>query len=241
MTAITDVTQIPDYTQTEYNQCVEQAKTGQVDISLVDAALLQAVNSGKSFSEALSIVQSDLPKPAKPDLSLMVKLGNWTSLPAPGAVIMALITEISADQRQQNKEIMFAQTEAVVQSMMDEADKMREMALVQLVLGIVSAAVTIGGGIHQAKAAVTGDPTAAQAKGTAWGGCASIFNAASQFVGTQYQATFKELQADQEKMRAMRDSLKDINDGLKELIQRSLSSADSTQQSKNQAMTRILA
>lgn len=260
MSTITDVKQIPGFNQQQYEALVQQAKNQKVDISLVESSLLQAVNSGKSFDQAVSLVGKNLPKLAEPDLSLMVKLANWPAMPAPGAVVMAMITEFSAEQRQQNRELAWAETEAVVTSMKDQADKMRDMAITQFVIGLASAATTMAGGIAQAKMAASGMAQAkagsggkvgdgegmvisakAQGVGTAVGGGAKALDAANQFVGSMFQAEFKEMEADQEKMRAMRDSLKDLNDGLKELIQKSLSSAESIQQGKNQATTRILA
>ncbi len=251
MSTITDVRQIPGFDQQQYEALIRQAESQKVDISLVESSLLQAVNSGKSFDQAVSLVGKNLPKLAEPDLSLMVKLANWPALPAPGAVIMALITEVSAEQRQRNRELAWAQTEAVVDSMKNQADEMRKMAATQLVLGLASAATTIAGGVAQAKIAGggkgMGDGAAmlqsakAQGAGTAISGGAKIFDSASQFAGSMFQAQIKEMEADQERMRATRDSIKDLNDGLKELIQKSLSSAESIQQGKNQATTRILA
>jgi uncharacterized phage infection (PIP) family protein YhgE len=81
----------------------------------------------------------------------------------------------------------------------------------------------------------------AQGMGTAGGGGAKIADALSQYYGSMYQAEFKDMDADTERMRHMRDSLKELNDSLKELIQKSLSSMDSIQQSQNQALARILA
>lgn len=243
MSTITDVKQIPDFNQQQYDALIRQAASQKVDISLVDSSLLQAVNNGKSFDQAVSLAGKNLPKLAEPDLSLMVKLANWPALPAPGAAIMALITEISAEQRQQNRELARVATEAVVESMKDQADKMRDMAVTQLVLGLASAATTVAGGIAQAKVAGgAGDQaTKAQGVGTAVGGGAKALDAVNQFAGSMFQAEFKEMEADQERMRSTRDSLKELNDGLKELIQKSLSSAESIQQGKNQATTRILA
>ena len=241
MSNITDVKQIPGFNQQQNDALIQQAKNRSEDIGLVTASLLEAVNGGKNFDEALSMVTAELPKLAPPNAAVMVNLANWPAMPAPGAVIMALITEISAEQRQQNRELAWAQTEAVVESMKDQADKMRDMAIAQLVIGLASAATTMAGGIAQAKIAYSGDAIAAQGVGTAVGGGSKALDGVNQFVGSMFQAEFKEMEADQEKMRAMRDSIKDMNDGLKELIQKSLSSAESIQQGKNQATTRILA
>ena len=241
--SITDITQAPGFNQQQYEQLVQNAKTQKVDVNVVDMALLQAVNNGKSFDEALKLVTTELPKLAEPNYAALKSLGNWPALPAPGALIMSLITKMSAEQRQQNKELMWAQTEAVVESMKDQADKMRTMAAIQLAMGIVSSATNIAGGLAQAKMSwgATGNAIAAQGVGTAVGGGAKVFEAVGGYVGSMYQAEFKVMEADQEKMRSTRESMKSFNDALSELIQKSLSSQESIQQSKNQATTRILA
>lgn len=244
--SITDITQAPGFNQQQYEQLVESAKTQNVAATIVDSKLLEAINAGKSFDEALTMVSSDLPRLSKPNAQAFEQLKGWVALPAPGALVMSLITEISAQQREQNKQLMWAQTEAVVDSMKDQADKMRTMAGIQLALGIVSATINVAAGIAQAKVASgAGDgmvqAAKAQGVGKAVGGGAEIFGSINQFVGSMYQADFKEMEADQERMRTMRETMKDLNDGLKELIQKSLSSQENIQQSKNQATTRILA
>ena len=260
MTNFTDITKTPGFDQQQYNQLLESAKLQNVDVSLVDSKLLDAVNSGKSFSEALKIVSTELPTLAPPK-NPFEDLKGWIGTPAPGALVMALITQLSADQRAQNKEMMWAQTEAIQESMQDQAKKMRTMAAVQLALGIAASATTIAGGIAQGVVAgkSTGidtstdagkqlgsgmamlQSTKAQGIGTAIGGGAGLFSAGAQFAGSMYQAEFKEMEADQEKMRALKESMSSLNDGLKELIQKSISSQENIQQSKNQATARILA
>lgn len=255
MSTITDVKQIPLFTEHKdaYEALVKQAQSQKVDVSLVDAALLQAVNNGKTLEQALTLVQSNVPKLPAPDLSLKLQLANWSALPAPGAVIMALITEVSAEQRQQNRELAWEQTEAVVQSMKDQAEKMRSMARTQFGLALTSATLTVVSGLVQSAISLAGvsscsttneaQTIGALASGVGAGisGVGKMMDAGSQYEGSMYQAKAKEMEADQERMRAMRDSLKDLNDGLKDLIQKSLASAESIQQGRNQATTRILA
>ena len=244
--SITDITQAPGFNQQQYNQLLESAKSLRVDVSMVDSKLLAEVNNGKSFDEALKLLSSDLPKLASPNAYAFDQLKGWIGAPAPGALVMALVTELSAQQREQNREMMWAETEAIAKSMKDQADKMRTMAGIQLAMGLTSAAINIASGVAQAKIASgpgNGMLLAAKAQGVgkAIGGGAEVFGSINQFVGSMYQAKFKEMEADQEKMRTFRESLKDFNDGLKELIQKSLSSQESILQGKNQATTRILA
>ena len=244
--SITDITQAPGFNQQQYNQLLESARSLRVDVSMVDSKLLAEVNNGKSFDEALKLLSSDLPKLASPNAYAFDQLKGWIGAPAPGALVMALVTELSAQQREQNREMMWAETEAIAKSMKDQAKEMRTMAGIQLAMGLTSAAINIASGVAQAKIASgpgNGMLLAAKAQGVgkAIGGGAEVFGSINQFVGSMYQAKFKEMEADQEKMRTFRESLKDFNDGLKELIQKSLSSQESIPQGKNQATTRILA
>ncbi|MDR3054689.1 MAG: hypothetical protein LBU53_04720, partial [Zoogloeaceae bacterium] len=152
----------------------------------------------------------------------------------------------------QNQEVRQQQVDAVAASMKSEADKMRDMAATQLALGIASGVITIAGGAVQAgmagnaltKGLGSGDAmlanTQATGVGQAIGGGSGILNAISQFVGTQAQAEFKEMEADQEKMRAYGESVKSLDDGLKELIQKALEAQNAIQQTQNQARSRIL-
>jgi hypothetical protein len=122
----------------------------------------------------------------------------------------------------------------------------------QLVMGIVSGALTIAAGAIQtgfAAAALKPDLAAHQSQAIntegqgisqGFGGSGKILDSVSQYIATRYQAEFKEMEADQEKMRSMRDSLKDLDEALKELIQKSLAAQDSIQQAQNQARAKIL-
>lgn len=231
MSIYTDVTKVPGYNATQYEALVNNAETQGVDRARIDALLLSAVNDGKDFSQAVEQVISQIPNLKSPRNASLKFLGEWTGVPAPGTVIMALITEISAKNRQQNKELMWAQTEALVASINDQADTMKSMAWHQLAIGLVAAGTGIVGG------AMGGGMTMG---GAIMQGVTQGVGSARDFAGTMFQASMKSMEADQERMRATRDSLKDLNDGLKDLIQKSLSSADNIQQGRNQAMGRIL-
>jgi hypothetical protein len=246
---ITNVTQASGFNQAQYDALIQKASAQKVDPKLVDAQLLAALNAGSNFTDAVNSTQSGLPRLAQPNAQAVSQLANWTALPSPGALVMNIISKQAAEQRQQNKETQWAQTEAIAQSMQDEAGKMREMATKQLVLSMIGAAVTVAGGLAQAEMAnfsgaadaqATLQNTQATGVGQAVGGAGGLFSAISQYVGTMGQAEFKEMEADQERMRALRDSLKSLDDSLTELIQKSLSSADAIQQSMNQARAKIL-
>jgi hypothetical protein len=172
-------------------------------------------------------------------------LADWVALPSPGAVVMAFITADAAEQRKINRELVHQQTEAIAQNIELEAETMREKALVQLVLGIVSNVIKIGTGFAQmGVAGKAGDASLGGAKanavGSVGGGFSGIVDSVSQYEGTMYDARIKEMEADDERMRAARDALKDLNESLNALIEKSLSTADAIQQNMNQTNARIL-
>jgi hypothetical protein len=170
-----------------------------------------------------------------------------------GAVVMSLITKDAAEQRKINKEIKAAEAESTAQSIEEQAKEMREKAIIQLVLGVVSGAVTIAGGAiaaGKAGSALTKnlDPGAAALTNTkigaeqqAYGGVATITNAVSQFVGTKYDAKIKDLEAKEQRSRSTVENLKDFNDSLTELIRKTIQTAESIADSTNQARSKILA
>jgi cysteinyl-tRNA synthetase len=149
MSGISNITQAPGFDRQLYENLIQQAKTEKVDTGLVDSLLLQAINKGKSFDQALALVGSELPKLSNPTVASFALLKEWPGLPSPGALIMSVTTEYAAEQRRQNQELMWAETEAIAQSMKDQADEMRKAAVTQLVLGCVSGAVQIGVGAVQ--------------------------------------------------------------------------------------------
>jgi hypothetical protein len=247
----TSITSLPNFNQQAYEALLNQAHAQGVGATQVDNLLLEAVNTGQSFNQAVEQVGRNLPRLAPPNGADLARIAEFGVLPSPGALVMSLVTKFASEQREQNREIRHQMTENIVQSMHDEADKMREMAAIQLAMGIVSGALTIASGAIQtgfaASALKVGDAAQSQAinsKGQgisqSVGGFGGIMKSIGDYAGTMYQAEMKEMQADQEKMREMRDSLKDLDEGLKELIQKALSAQDSIQQAQNQARTKIL-
>ena len=254
MSQINSIQQAPDFNEQQYNLVIEQAKTQKVDTGLVDKLLLDAIKGGKSFDQALALVGSDLPKLSQPNAQAFAWLKDWTAIPSPGALIMSITTQFAAEQRQQNRELAWAETEAIVASMKNQAEEMREQAKIQLGLGIASGVISIGAGIFQiagsasAIKAAGDDMTKLQAANNKIMGISSIigsagkmFDSGSQYMGTMTQARLKDMDAEQEKMRAVRDSLRDLNDALRDLIQKSLSAQNDIQASTNQSRTKILA
>ena len=146
--------------QQVYNQLINDAGTVNVSRAAVDKELQVAMDAGLSFQEAAAQVRNDLPT-LTPPKSSSGALGAWVGVASPMASINALITEMSAEQRKENREVMKAQTDSIAMSMEQQADEIRKKAVAQLVCGVVSGmgAVQFGMGMKQLSA------TKGQAKG----------------------------------------------------------------------------
>ena len=191
--------------------------------------------------------------PAKASGWGSLTIDSFAATATPGSAIMALLTKNAAEQRQINKEVKAAEAESIAQTIEKQADEMREKALIQLILGVVSGAVTIAGGAFTAyKSGVAlgqgldaGQAALTNAKisgyGQAFQGSSSILGTVSQYIGTKYDAKIKEMDASIERSRSNVESLKDFNEARNELIRKSLSTAEAMQESANQARSKILA
>lgn len=232
--------------QQVYNRLISDAGTVNVSKAAVDKELQSAMDAGLTFQEAAAQIRNDLPS-LPPPSSGSASLGGWVGVASPMASINALITELSAEQRKENREVMKAQTDSIAASMEQQADEMREKAVTQLVCGVVAGTISItagslmiGGSLRGKLGSLTVDNTVGTALGNLGQGASGIASSVGQFLGTESDATIKEMEADQERMRASRDSLKSINDSLSELIQKSISTQDAIQQNMNQTRSRIL-
>ena len=134
--------------QQVYNQLINDAGTVNVSRAAVDKELQVAMDAGLSFQEAAAQVRNDLPT-LTPPKSSSGALGAWVGVASPRASINALITEMSAEQRKENREVMKAQTDSIAMSMEQQADEIRKKAVAQLVCGVVSGAINIGMGAVQ--------------------------------------------------------------------------------------------
>lgn len=134
--------------QQVYNQLINDAGTVNVSRAAVDKELQVAMDAGLSFQEAAAQVSNDLPTLTLPKSS-SGSLGGWVGVASPMASINALITEMSAEQRKENREVMKAQTDSIAMSMEQQADEIRKKAVAQLVCGVVSGAINIGMGAVQ--------------------------------------------------------------------------------------------
>jgi hypothetical protein len=182
-----------------------------------------------------------------------VTLGAYDGSATPGAAVMAILSKGAAEQRQINKEVRAAQSEATAKLIESQADDMRDKALVQLALSILAGAISIVSGAVAAgksgNAMLTkldsGQATLLNTKIGAeqqtYQGMGTLVNAYSQFVGSLYDTDIKKMDAEIERTRASSESLKDINEALTDLIRKCLSAAEAIEESANQARSKILA
>lgn len=107
-----------------------------------DKLLINLSQEGKlSFQDVTREVYDTLPKPL--DL-----IGCTSSItPSFGSTYLALITEMSSEERRQNAEMRALQTEEMVDKIQEQADTIRDKAIVQLVTGIVTGTLSIAQGV----------------------------------------------------------------------------------------------
>ncbi len=142
-----------DNLKTSYTQ-----STGKTE-SDFDALLLAASDNGKlSFRETVNEVRDLLPAPqtSSPYSTIGV-------LPSFGSTYLALITEMSSEERRRNAEMRALQTEEMVSKIEEQADTIREKAVAQLVTGIVTGAVSIAQGVATAAITAKGMASSEQA------------------------------------------------------------------------------
>ncbi len=257
--AITNVNQISGFNAAQYNQLLETAKSEYVSRDQIDQALLSAVNSGKTFEQALSAVTTSLPTLPPPIGTGALWDNGLEGLPSFSANYLAMIGDVASEQRRKSAEQRAMQTEIIVDKIKDQAEEMRSKAVFQLCMGIASGALSIAQGAMAFKMMSSGVSanaklTDAAAKGhadmllntkvqsfnAAAGGVNGMVGSISQAAGSFYDADIKLMDADIERARAQTDALKSLEDGLRELIQKMLSTMDSIQQNTNQTRTKIL-
>ena len=256
--AITNVNQISGFDAAQYNQLLETAKSEYVSSAQLDQALLAAVNSGKTFEQALSTVTTSLPTLPPPIGTGKLWDNGLDGLPSFSANYLALIGDVASEQRRKSAEQRALQTEIIIDTIKDQAQEMRSKAVFQLCMGIVSGALSIAQGAMAFKMMASGVSANAKLDATAKGhadmllntkvqsfnagagGVTGMVGSISQAVGSFYDADIKLMDADIERARAQSDALKSLEDGLRELIGKMLSTMDSIQQNTNQTRTKIL-
>lgn len=266
MTTISSqITNIQGYDASQYAALTETAEAQGVKTSVVDAALLSAIDQGKTFSEAVDSVTSDLPTLTQPSsVPTATTYYVCSGLPSPGAAMMATMVENTAEERRDNAELRIKQTDVIVEKMHDQADEMRKNAGKQLAMGIVSATINIAMGIGTLcmasatlKKANDCDVTDATGKkafdlqitkqqgfnssvGQIGSGVAGIVDSSAEYMDTMSQARIKDMDADIEQQQAFRDILQSLDEALSQQISKALSTMEAIQSDMNQTRTRIV-
>ena len=257
--AITNVNQISGFDAAQYNQLLETAKSEYVSSDQIDQALLAAVNSGKTFEQALSTVTTSLPTLPPPIGTGKLWDNGLQGLPSFSANFLALIGDVASEQRRKSAEQRALQTEMIIDTIKDQAQEMRSKAVFQLCMGIASGAMSIAQGVasfsmmssgvaKNSKIEIAADRshadmllnTKVQSFNSSAGGVSGMLGSINQAVGSFYDADIKLMDATIERARAQTDALKTMEDSLKELIGKMLSTMDSIQQNTNQTRTKIL-
>ena len=126
-----------DYMKTSYIK-----STGKTE-SDFEALVLSVSDNGKlSFMDVVDEIRELLPKPTG-----TLNASSLGAVPSFGSSYLALITELSSEQRRQNAEMRAMQTEEMASKIEEQADTIREKAIVQLVTGVVTGALSIAQGL----------------------------------------------------------------------------------------------
>ena len=148
----TRIEQSVGYDATLYNQLIQEAQRQNVNSATVDGNLLQAIAAGKSFTEAITQVQNDLPTlpPANTSSTSASGLEDWCGLASasPGALMASILIKDSAEAHRQNRDRILAEGKEIAQRMEDEAAKLEKGAMQKfacaVTASVVSIAVSIG-------------------------------------------------------------------------------------------------
>lgn len=125
-----------DYLKTSYTQA-----TGKTDSDFEALVLATSENGKLSFRETADEIRDLLPKPFS-----LTSCSGLVPLPSFGSTYLALITDISSEERRQNAEMRALQTEEMVSKIEEQADTIRDKAVAQLVTGVVTGALSIAQG-----------------------------------------------------------------------------------------------
>ena len=125
--------------------------TGKTENDFNSLLIAASQNGTLSFRESVDEIRDLLPAPQS-----SVSCSSFVALPSFGSSYLALITEISSEERRRNAEMRAMQTEEMVAKIQDQADTIREKAVAQLVTGIVTGTLSIAQGIASASITAKG-------------------------------------------------------------------------------------
>ena len=143
-----------DYMKTSYIK-----STGKTEGDF-EALVLSVSDNGKlPFMDVVDEIRDLLASPQSD-----INYSSLSAVPSFGSTYLALITELSSEQRRQNAEMRALQTEEMASKIEEQAETIREKAVVQLVTGVVTGALSIAQGVASvsitAKGMVSNEQTA---------------------------------------------------------------------------------
>lgn len=208
-------------------------------------------------AKALTQLSEGLPALAEPKSAASTAVLG--AVPSLGASVLALTTELADQQRRANNEQRIQQSMAIVENIHAQADEIRDTAVANLVMGLVSSGIQVASaGFQIGSSASALKATSAIADTNLRGATLAAMNAknmgiteglkgittglssVNEFVSATSSAAIKDQEAEVEAMRAYLAQLDSLNDALKEVIQKAISNQDAIQQSTNQTRTKIL-
>ena len=207
----------------------------------------QKGEDGQSFSVSTPKLEAPTLSDYHADLASMGSFGATF-----GAAVLALIQEATSDIVSDSRAIIYVTHTQSAHLMEKQADKMRDQAIVTLVMGVVSGALQIAGGLFGAaktsKALGSGLSDASLGlKNTQISAQQQIFNAVGGMVDsgakagqTFLEADIKRLEADQKRIDAFADQIKSITDSLNQTVNKALDTMSTISQNMIDANKRIL-
>lgn len=213
-----------------------------LNLSADQTAKTQSVQIGTRAPEIVKEkINSTIPKLTGSTMSASDMAAGLAAVPSLGASLLSLITQMSAEQRQANRDQKVLQTEAQIEKIKEQADTMRQKAITQLVLGAVTGSLSIAQGFSGMSLIAAGK---SDAYVTSFNNIMKGFNDSvsgiNQSAGGFFDANIKDLQAQEERIKAMTDQLDSLDHALKELIQKALDTQNAIQENVNQTRTKIL-
>jgi len=235
---------------TQYATLMELANTNRVSQSAVQKSLLEALEAGKSFDDAIKQVTKNIPTLPPPSVSEYNSYGINAVLPTVTAKVMAAIIESASESRKANQQVRAANTEAIVSEIEGQVEEMKTKAKKQLIWGIVAGGTTIlASGIsmlYQGKKGLTGADaqnfsTFAGSINSFGQGSSNIFSAIGNYKGTAADAEIKDKDAKIERTKAYNEMIESNTQALNDLIKQALSVLAEVQASERQTMQKIMA
>ncbi|HJD96232.1 type III secretion system translocon subunit SctB [Mailhella massiliensis] len=135
------VNNLVGFNQTVYDDLKTKytSATGKTDSDFDNLLISLSKDGTLSFQDVTGEVFDMLPKP-------LDSIVCPSTIPSFGSTYLALITELSSEERRQNAEMRALQTEEMVDKIQDQADTIRNKAVAQLVTGVITGTLSIAQG-----------------------------------------------------------------------------------------------